>query len=120
MRRRSIPGGLALLTLVLGCHREVEMIPLAERTIYTTDRFYDVQAGSIELDGVDVRRLRLHDLRRAVAIVFEDTFLFHESHRALVERSAALAPACHAYPVPRRPMALQAAFRRWRRPARRH
>jgi ATP-binding cassette subfamily B protein len=42
-------------------------------------RFYDVQAGSIELDGVDVRRLRLHDLRRAVAIVFEDTFLFHES-----------------------------------------
>ncbi len=45
MRRWSIPGGLALLA-VLGCHHEFEMIPLAERTIYTTDRFYDVQALS--------------------------------------------------------------------------
>jgi photosystem II stability/assembly factor-like uncharacterized protein len=45
MRRWSIPGGLALLvTVVLGCHHEVEMVPLAERTIYTTDRFYDIQA----------------------------------------------------------------------------
>jgi ATP-binding cassette subfamily B protein len=45
-------------------------------------RFYDVQAGSIQLDGVDVRRLRLHELRRAVAIVFEDTFLFHDTVNA--------------------------------------
>ena len=44
MRRWSIPGGLTLLVLALGCHHEVEMVPLAERTIYTTDRFYDVQA----------------------------------------------------------------------------
>jgi photosystem II stability/assembly factor-like uncharacterized protein len=28
----------------MGCHHEVEMIPLVERTIYQTDRFYDVQA----------------------------------------------------------------------------
>jgi ATP-binding cassette, subfamily B, bacterial len=42
-------------------------------------RFYDVQRGQVELDGIDVRRLRLHDLRRAVAIVFEDTFLFHDT-----------------------------------------
>jgi photosystem II stability/assembly factor-like uncharacterized protein len=33
-----------LVGLALGCHPEVEMVPLAERTIYTTDRFYDVQA----------------------------------------------------------------------------
>jgi photosystem II stability/assembly factor-like uncharacterized protein len=39
-----VPGGLALLAAGLGCHREVEMIPLTERTIYVTDRFYDVQA----------------------------------------------------------------------------
>jgi photosystem II stability/assembly factor-like uncharacterized protein len=44
MRRWSVSGGLVLLALSLGCHHEVEMIPLAERTIYTTDRFYDVQA----------------------------------------------------------------------------
>jgi len=46
MRRWSIPGGLALLVLALGCHHEIEMVPLAERTIYVTDRFYDVQALS--------------------------------------------------------------------------
>ena len=44
MRRWIIPGGVALFALGLGCHHEVEMVPLAERTIYVTDRFYDVQA----------------------------------------------------------------------------
>ncbi len=42
-------------------------------------RFYDVQSGAIEIDGVDVRALRLHDLRGAVGIVFEETFLFHDT-----------------------------------------
>jgi photosystem II stability/assembly factor-like uncharacterized protein len=46
MRRWPISGGLALLLLALGCHREIEMVPLIERTIYATDRFYDVQALS--------------------------------------------------------------------------
>jgi photosystem II stability/assembly factor-like uncharacterized protein len=49
MRRRLavslIPIGLSLAS-ALGCHREVEMIPLADRTIYATDRFYDVHALS--------------------------------------------------------------------------
>jgi len=39
-------------------------------------RFYDVTQGRVLLDGADVRDLRLRDLRRAVSIVFEDTFLF--------------------------------------------
>jgi ATP-binding cassette subfamily B protein len=42
-------------------------------------RFYDVQAGSVSIDGVDVRDLRLDDLRRAVGVVFEDTLLFHDT-----------------------------------------
>jgi ATP-binding cassette subfamily B protein len=42
-------------------------------------RFYDVQRGAVEIDGVDVRNLALDELRRAVSIVFEDTFLFHDS-----------------------------------------
>src|SRR5437867_12311248 len=47
MRRWLMSGGLALVGgLVLGCHHEVELVPLAERTIYTTDRFYDIQALS--------------------------------------------------------------------------
>ncbi len=45
-------------------------------------RFYDVDAGRVLVDGVDVRDLRLTDLRRAVGIVFEDTFLFHDTVRA--------------------------------------
>jgi ABC-type multidrug transport system fused ATPase/permease subunit len=39
-------------------------------------RFYDPQAGRVALDGVDVRDLRLGDLRGAIATVAEDTFLF--------------------------------------------
>ncbi|MFZ6002901.1 MAG: ABC transporter ATP-binding protein [Actinomycetota bacterium] len=42
-------------------------------------RFYDVDAGCVTLDGIDVRRVRLDDLRRAVGIVFEDTFLFSDT-----------------------------------------
>ncbi len=46
MRRRSIPLGLLACAFALGCHHEVEMVPLVERTIYVTDKFYDVQALS--------------------------------------------------------------------------
>ncbi len=68
-------------------------------------RFYDVNAGVIMIDGVDVRDLAVHDLRRAVGIVFEDTLLFHDSVSAniafahpdadqeTVERAAQLAGA---------------------------
>lgn len=45
-------------------------------------RFYDVDEGRVLLDGVDVRELRLVELRSAVGIVFEDTFLFHDTVRA--------------------------------------
>jgi ATP-binding cassette subfamily B protein len=68
-------------------------------------RFYDVEAGRISLDGVDVRALRLRDLRRAIGIVFEDTFLFSDTiaaniafadpdaPHAAIERAARLAGA---------------------------
>jgi ATP-binding cassette subfamily B protein len=42
-------------------------------------RFYDPQSGSIELDGIDLRRLGLSELRRSVGVVFEDTLLFHDT-----------------------------------------
>jgi ATP-binding cassette subfamily B protein len=45
-------------------------------------RLYDPDSGAVRLDGVDVREFRLSDLRRAVSIVFEDTFLFTDSVRA--------------------------------------
>ena len=42
-------------------------------------RFYDIQKGAILVDGVDVRDLRMADLRRRIAIVQQDVFLFSGS-----------------------------------------
>ncbi len=42
-------------------------------------RFYDVDTGRVTLDGVDVRDAALPEVRRAVGIVFEDTFLFSDT-----------------------------------------
>jgi ATP-binding cassette subfamily B protein len=39
-------------------------------------RFLDVSAGSVEIDGRDVRDWRLHSLRRNVSLVLQDTVLF--------------------------------------------
>ncbi|HSR95977.1 MAG TPA: ABC transporter transmembrane domain-containing protein, partial [Kofleriaceae bacterium] len=39
-------------------------------------RFYDVDAGRVLFEGVDVRRLRLGDLRRALAMVAQEPVLF--------------------------------------------
>jgi ATP-binding cassette, subfamily B, multidrug efflux pump len=39
-------------------------------------RFYDIQGGSILVDGHDIRRLAVDDLRRQLGIVLQDTFLF--------------------------------------------
>ena len=44
-------------------------------------RFYDVTEGEIDIDGVDVRRLRLADLRRAVGVVQQDVFLCADTVR---------------------------------------
>jgi ATP-binding cassette, subfamily B, bacterial len=71
-------------------------------------RLYEVDGGSITLDDVDVREIRLRDLRRAVGLVSQDVFLFHGSVReniaygsfdadaAKVEEAARLAEA-HAF-----------------------
>lgn len=45
-------------------------------------RFYDVEAGAVRIDGAEVARTRIADIRRAVGIVFEDTFLFSDTIRA--------------------------------------
>jgi ATP-binding cassette subfamily B protein len=44
-------------------------------------RIADVTGGAVLLDGVDVRRLRRHDVRRTVAVAFEDPTLFSASVR---------------------------------------
>jgi ATP-binding cassette subfamily B protein len=47
-------------------------------------RFYDPTAGRVTIGGVDVRELRLDELRRHVGIVFAETFLFGDSVRGNV------------------------------------
>jgi len=39
-------------------------------------RFYEFQKGSILVDGTDIRRMRQKDLRRHIALVLQDVFLF--------------------------------------------
>ncbi len=39
-------------------------------------RLYDVNSGSIKIDGTDVKELSLSDLRRNVALVSQDTYIF--------------------------------------------
>ena len=42
-------------------------------------RFYDIQRGGIFVDGVDIRDLRLAELRRRIGLVLQDVFLFSGS-----------------------------------------
>lgn len=42
-------------------------------------RFYDVSAGAILLDGVDIRRICLHDLRALMGIVSQEAILFNDT-----------------------------------------
>lgn len=42
-------------------------------------RFYDVQSGSVRLDGVDVRELTIKQLRENIAVVMQDVFLFSDT-----------------------------------------
>jgi subfamily B ATP-binding cassette protein MsbA len=45
-------------------------------------RFYDVTSGAIRIDGLDIRTLRIDDLRALMGIVSQETVLFHDTVRA--------------------------------------
>ena len=68
-------------------------------------RFFDPTAGRLLLDGLDVRRLNLEDVRRNIGLVFQESFLFSntiaaniafghpEATRDLIEKAARIAAA---------------------------
>ena len=39
-------------------------------------RFYEINSGSISLDGIDIRKIKMHSLRSQIGIVQQDVFLF--------------------------------------------
>jgi ATP-binding cassette, subfamily B, bacterial len=45
-------------------------------------RFYPAQAGSIRIDGIDIRHLTQQSLRRQIGTVFQDAHLFNDTVRA--------------------------------------
>jgi ATP-binding cassette subfamily B protein len=47
-------------------------------------RFYDPDEGRVAIGGVDVREIRIDELRRGVGLVFEETFLFGDTVRGNV------------------------------------
>jgi ATP-binding cassette subfamily B protein len=50
-------------------------------TTYLIPRLYDVTDGSVSIDGIDVRRIRLESLGRVIGFVTQETYLFHASIR---------------------------------------
>lgn len=68
-------------------------------------RMYDVQEGEIRIDGIPVKELAFHDLRKNVAMVSQETYIFmgtvaeniayanHEARRQDIVRAAKLAGA---------------------------
>ena len=49
--------------------------------VHLVPRFYDVTDGRVTVDGVDVRDLRLRELRRNIGIVLQDAFVFGATFR---------------------------------------
>jgi subfamily B ATP-binding cassette protein MsbA len=69
-------------------------------------RFFDVSAGRITIDGVDIRRVRVAELRALMGIVSQETVLFHDTVRSNIAYGApgatdaeiqAAARAAHAH-----------------------
>lgn len=75
------PGETMALVGVTGCGKSslLSLVP----------RLFDVTAGQVLLDGTDIRRLSLAELRRHVSVAFEDTTLFSNSVRENVLLGAA-------------------------------
>lgn len=84
-RYPSAPNGFAIRDLTLRIARG-EVVALVgpsgagKSTLAALlPRFYDVEGGAVRIDGRDVRDVTLASLRRLIAIVAQDTFLFNDT-----------------------------------------
>ncbi len=68
-----LPGQLAALVGPSGAGKTT--------MTYLVPRFYDVQRGAVEIDGVDVRRIALESLGDVIGMVTQETYLFHTTVR---------------------------------------
>ncbi|PTY01054.1 ABC transporter ATP-binding protein [Verrucomicrobia bacterium LW23] len=66
----EVPAGQVLAIVGPTGHGKSTLVQLLTR-------FYDVQGGAVTLDGVDVRDIQQHSLRRHVGVVLQDNVLFH-------------------------------------------
>ncbi len=99
-----LPGETMALVGITGSGKSalIQLVP----------RLYDVTAGSITIDGVDLRDFDVEELRRIVGVAFEDTTLFSSSVRdnvllgapvrteAVLEEALDVAQAHFAYSLP--------------------
>ena len=67
----ALPGQLVALVGPSGAGKTT--------TTYLIPRLYDVDSGAVEIDGLDVRRIKLESLGRVIGVVTQETYLFHAS-----------------------------------------
>lgn len=67
-----VPAGQVLAIVGPSGHGKSTLVQLLTR-------FYDVHAGAVKLDGIDLRHLSQHELRRNVGVVLQDNVLFSGS-----------------------------------------
>jgi ATP-binding cassette subfamily B protein len=82
----TYPGGLPVFdnfTLRLHAGQRVGLVGQSgggkSSLFVLLQRFYDVQTGSITIDGQDISRVTQHSLREAISVVPQDISLFHRS-----------------------------------------
>jgi ATP-binding cassette subfamily B protein len=68
-----LPGQLAALVGPSGAGKTT--------MTYLVPRLYDVQEGSVEIDGIDVRHATLESIGDAIGVVTQETYLFHDTVR---------------------------------------
>ena len=72
-------------------------------TTYLVSRLYDVDSGAVEIDDIDVRRIKLASLGEIIGAVTQETYLFHASVRDNLRYAQARGDRGRARSPPRRP-----------------